>query len=256
MGGQWTDQGSPISRTSRNSVLVSFGYRAEVRNEGWGSFTGQRPGEGNGWVLVSCESYDAPSPADPHGKCIPQAPYVWSMCRILRCEEKPDSLQEDTEKVQLLKYLPFGGFLLGRGAGLGLLSALQQGGREACPFYQWHLQGLGEQCWAQRCWPGLSQWNPFPGKPQGPYLRDERPRNPAEAAIILEVLPARQELVQGILLWTVANANACRASKWQIHILSVKRSRSTVQKTQLPRQTSPSPKSGSPTISSYFVQCS
>ena len=59
-----------------------------------------------------------------------------------------------------------------------------------------------------------------------------------EAAVVVQVLPARQELVQGVLLRTVANADAGCTSKRQIHVLSAKRS-SSIQKIQLSGQTSP-----------------
>lgn len=47
-----------------------------------------------------------------------------------------------------------------------------------------------------------------------------------ETAVVVQVLPARQELIQGVLLWTVANADASCTSKRQSHVLSAKRSSS------------------------------
>ena len=69
-----------------------------------------------------------------------------------------------------------------------------------------------------------------------------------EAAVVVQVIPARQELVQGVLLWTVANADASCTSKRQIHILSAKR-RSSIQRSNFLDKHHPFLKTGSPVTS-------
>lgn len=53
----------------------------------------------------------------------------------------------------------------------------------------------------------------------GPHLGDVRPRDPAQAAVVAQVLPARQRLVQRVLLRTVAHAHAGRPCREQRHVL-------------------------------------
>lgn len=57
-----------------------------------------------------------------------------------------------------------------------------------------------------------------------------------EAAVIVQVLPTRQELIQGVLLRAVANVDAGCTSKRQSHVLSAERS-SSIQKIRFLIQT-------------------
>lgn len=86
-----------------------------------------------------------------------------------------------------------------------------------------------ELAWDPRCCHALLCWSLLPETLGGSYLGDGLLWNPMEAAVIAQVLPARQELVQGVLLRTVANADAGCTSKRESHVLSAKRS-SSIQK--------------------------
>lgn len=98
---------------------------------------------------------------------------------------------------------------------------------------------MRELCWDWGCRQAFFCGSLFLDTLRGSYFGDALLWNPTQAAVITQVFPAGKELIQGVLLRTVANVDAGCASKSQIHILSAKRSSSTVQKIRLSRQTSP-----------------
>lgn len=98
---------------------------------------------------------------------------------------------------------------------------------------------MRELCWDWGCRQAFFCGSLFLDTLRGSYFGDTLLWNPTQAAVITQVFPAGKELIQGVLLRTVANVDAGCASKSQIHILSAKRSSSTVQKIRLSRQTSP-----------------
>lgn len=96
--------------------------------------------------------------------------------------------------------------------------------------------GVRELAWDPRCCHELLCWPLLPEALGGSYLGDRLLWNPMEAAVIVQVLPARQELIQGVLLRAVANVDAGCTSKRQSHVLSAERS-SSIQKIRFLIQT-------------------